>query len=86
MSERHHAAHHRPAHPFMLSEGRSSGSLCVKISPEGLRPHTPRVRRAHHHAFQHGLAADQSGLFATLQGREQLHRCQKTQNCAANVA
>jgi hypothetical protein len=31
------------------------------------------MRRAHHYAFQHGLAADE-GFFATLQSREQLHR------------
>src|ERR1700690_3972381 len=36
--------------------------------------------RAHHDALKHCLPADQSGLFATFQCREQLHRRQKTQD------
>ena len=41
----------------------------------------PGVRRAHHHAFKHGLAADQ-GLLAALKRRQQLHRHQETPPCS----
>ena len=48
-----------------FSERRSSGSLWVTISPDGLRQAMrPGMRRAHHNAFEHGLAADQRFLAA----------------------
>ncbi len=50
----------------------------VAISPEGLaHGDRPGVRRAHHDAFKHGLAADQ-GLFTTFERRQKLHGHEKS--------
>ena len=38
---------------------------------------SPGMRRAHHHAFQHRLAADQSSFLAALQRRQELEGSQK---------
>ncbi len=38
---------------------------------------SPGVRRTHHHAFEHGLTADQ-GFFAALKGGKKLHGYQET--------
>jgi hypothetical protein len=38
----------------------------------------PGVRRAHHHAFEHGLAADKS-FFSALKGGEKLNSGEKSE-------
>ncbi len=68
-------------HPIHLcfSERRSSGSEWVDNLARWAcgTAIAPSVRRAHHHAFQHGLAADQS-LLSAFQRRQQLERDKET--------
>ena len=55
-----------------FSETRGSGDSSVTISPFGFADrHAVAVRRAHHHAFDDGLAADE-GLLAAFQHGKQL--------------
>src|SRR5581483_5425655 len=41
---------------------------------------SPGVGGAHHHALQHGLAADQGGLFAAFQSGKHLHHRKKARH------
>ena len=78
VAERHHAAHNRPSHPFMLFgkplERFAHGDNFARRLAAGNRP---GVRGTHHHAFEHGLAADQS-FFPALQRGQKLHGHQET--------
>src|SRR5436190_24311863 len=78
MPQRHHAAEHRPRHPFMLFRQAFER---LAVSREFTRRPTagdrPCVRAAHHNAFEHGLAADQRFLAAFERG-QMLNRYQKT--------
>ena len=42
VAQRHHAAHHRPCHPFMLLRRTLQRFAVVTISPDGLRRQCPR--------------------------------------------
>ena len=84
-SERHgvaqsdYAADDRPAHPFMLfgkplQRFAVGGNFARRLAARDC----PGVRRAHHNALEHGLAADQ-GLLAALQRGQELDRHQESQ-------
>ena len=66
-----------------FSEMRGSGFSSVTISPVGLAyGDAIAVRRAHHDAFHHGLAADQGRFLAAFEDGQQLDMREKTQETA----
>ena len=78
VTERHHAANDRPGHPLAFvrkpfQRFAVSGNFAGRFAAgDG-----PSVRRAHHHALEHGLAADQ-GFLAAFKRGQQLHGHQET--------
>ena len=78
LSQRHDAANHRPSHPLMLLRKplqrlRMRRNRAIRLAHRD----TPGMRRAHHHALQHGLPADQ-GLLAAFQRRQELDSSHET--------
>ena len=75
LAERHDATDHRPAHPFVLFRGAFQR---LRVRRQGaIGPadaDAPGMGRAHHDAFEHGLAADQ-GFLTALQSGQELDGC-----------
>ncbi len=73
LSQRDHAANHRPAHPLVaLRRARHRLRVHRHLPRRLAHRDSPGMRRAHHHALQHGLAAHERCLLAVFQGGEQL--------------
>jgi hypothetical protein len=85
VAERHDSADDGPGHPFVLFRGTlerfAHGDHFARGLAAGDRP---GVRRAHHHAFQHSLAADQ-GFFATFKRGQKLHGHQETHDISQRM-
>src|SRR5580658_7807856 len=78
VTERHDPTDDGPGHPFVLFR-RSLDRFAHRdhFTRRLAAGDRPGVWRAHHYAFEHGLAADQR-LLATFKRRQKLHGHQKT--------
>jgi hypothetical protein len=79
IAERHDAAHNGPGHPFMLL-GRALERFAHRdyFARRFAASDRPRVRRAHHHALEHGLTADQR-FFPTFKRGKKLYGSEESQ-------
>ena len=77
-AQRHNAAENRPAHPFMLValalQRLGVGDNLARGLAHG---NAPGMRRAHHDAFKHCLAADERGFLSVFKDRQKLGRGQE---------
>src|SRR6202521_3335652 len=82
MTEGDDTTNYRQRHPFAFF-GKPLQRLAMRgnVSRRLTTSNSPSVRRAHHNALKHGLAANQ-GLLAALKGGQQLHRHKETPPCS----